>query len=67
MSRRRRKTAPALFSQRLSTSTKKNSIHHQGEGGGKNPLAGLGNIGGIMENMRKAQEEAAKVQKELSE
>jgi DNA-binding YbaB/EbfC family protein len=33
------------------------------QGGGGNPLA---NIGGLMENMRKAQEEAAKVQAELS-
>lgn len=34
------------------------------QGGGGNPLA---NLGGLMENMKKAQEEAAKVQKELSE
>ena len=33
-------------------------------GGGGNPFA---NMGGLMENMRKAQEEAARVQKELSE
>jgi len=41
--------------------TKKNT---KKQGGGGNPLA---NLGGLMENMKKAQEEAAKVQKELSE
>jgi hypothetical protein len=39
-------------------------IHHTpNTQGGGNPLA---NIGGLMENMRKAQEEAQKVQRELS-
>lgn len=45
----------------LSSPIKKNT---KKQGGGGNPLA---NLGGLMENMKKAQEEAAKVQKELSE
>lgn len=44
----------------LSSPTKNTKL----QGGGGNPLA---NLGGLMENMKKAQEEAAKVQKELSE
>lgn len=40
------------------------------QGGGKNPFAALGNMGNIMENVKKAQQlvqvEAAKAQEELA-
>jgi hypothetical protein len=48
----------------FSTSSSPSSFNNTKQNGGGNPLA---NLGGLMENMKKAQEEAAKVQKELSE
>lgn len=48
----------------FSTSYSPSSFNNTKQNGGGNPLA---NLGGLMENMKKAQEEAAKVQKELSE